>query len=176
MSRGVVEFSRPVAVGRLGKGSPRQQITADEAERAALARRLDLVSLARFTAVVELARQGDGTILLTADFAAEFEQTCVVTLEPVPGAVGETFALRYGPPEWESDAPEDDDGPAFEPLTGEVIDIGEAVAQELALALPPFPRAPGVSIETELGAEPGEAETEPGPFAALSRLANRAKR
>jgi hypothetical protein len=38
-------------------------------------------------------------------------------------------------------APSGDQDPAFEPLEGEAIDIGEAIAQEFSLALPPFPRA-----------------------------------
>jgi uncharacterized metal-binding protein YceD (DUF177 family) len=171
MSGPTVEFSRPVPAARVGKEPLRQEIAANEHERAALARRLDLVSLERFSASVELARQRDGTILLTAKFSAAFEQTCVVTLDPVAGVVSESFALRYGPPKWEADSPEPDDEPAFEPLTGDTIDIGEAVAQELALALPPFPRAAGVSVESELGPEPDEAEAEPSPFAVLGRLA-----
>jgi hypothetical protein len=34
-----------------------------------------------------------------------------------------------------------------EPFEGDAIDIGEAVAQQLALALDPYPRAPGASLE-----------------------------
>lgn len=169
MSGGAPEFSRPVPLARLGKEPLRQEIAASAEERSALARRLDLVSLDRLAAVVELARQGDGTILLTASLSAEFEQSCVVTLDPVAGRVAENFALRYGPPEREPETPGDEDEPAFEPLAGDRIDIGEAVAQEFALALPPFPRVPGTSIETELGAA-AEPPRDPGPFAGLSRL------
>lgn len=172
MSGGTPEFSRPVSLARLGREPLRQEIAANAEECAALARRLDLVSLDRLSAIVELARQGDGTILLTASFAADFVQSCVVTLDPVPGAVAETFALRYGPPEWEPETGGEDDEPAFEPLSGNAIDIGEAVAQELALALPPFPRVAGTSIETEFGAD-AEERREPGLFAGLARLVGR---
>ena len=78
--------------------------------------------------------------------------------------------MRYGPPEGEPETPGDEDEPAFEPLAGDRIDIGEAVAQELALALPPFPRVAGTSIETELGGD-AEPPRGPGPFAGLARLA-----
>jgi uncharacterized metal-binding protein YceD (DUF177 family) len=170
MSGAAPEFSRPVPLTRLGKVPLRQEIAANAEERAALTRRLDLVLLERLSASVELALQRDGTVLLTASFSAEFEQSCVVSLEPVAGAVAEYFTLRYGPPEWEPETAGDEDEPAFEPLSGTAIDIGEAVAQELALALPPFPRVPGTSVETEL--EGGaEAPRDPGPFAGLARLA-----
>ena len=43
---------------------------------------------------------------------------------------------------------------AFEPLVGEAIDIGEAVAQEFSLALPPFPRSPEIRVETETEPDP----------------------
>ena len=60
---------------------------------------------------------------------------------------------------------EGDEDPAFEPLTGEAIDIGEAVAQEFSLALPLFPRAPDALVK----ADPPEAPAD-GPFATLARL------
>lgn len=160
------EFARPVPLMRFGSEPYRQQIVASEGERDALAQRFGLVSLDRFTAEVELVREPAGTILLTATFEADFAQECTVTLDPVEGTVAERFQLRYGPPEAEETVPSGDDDPAFEPLTGEAIDIGEAVAQEFSLALPLFPRAPGAIIEV------GEAEgaEEERPFAALSKL------
>ncbi len=161
-----MEFSRPVPLARIGFERFRQEIAATEAECAALAKRFDLVVLDRLTAIVELEREPEDTILLRARFAATFSQSCVVTLDPVAGEVAEEFTLRYGMIEAEPDAVEDDsgEGPAFEPLTGDAIDVGEAVAQEFSLALPPFPRCEGAIIEAE--AEPAAD----GPFAALARL------
>ena len=123
------------------------------------------MSLDRLEADVELEREITGTILLTAAFAAEFVQECIVTLDPVAGSVSEGFQLRYGPAEAEADAPSGDD-PAFEPLSGEAIDIGEAVAQEFSLSLPPFPRAADAVVSTEAAEQASD-----GPFAALARLA-----
>src|SRR5262249_11895241 len=132
MSAGRTEFSRVVPLARLGAEPFRQEIVATEAERAVLARRFDLVSLERLNASVELARRAHDLILLTAAFEAEFQQSCVVTLDPVPGAVSERFSLLYGPPEVEEGAIGAEDDVAFEPLTGDAIDIGEAVAQEFS--------------------------------------------
>ena len=163
------EFSRLVPLIRIGPEPFRQDITASAAERNAVARRLDLVSLDRLDAAVELVRENGGTILLRAEFTAEFAQTCIVTLDPVPGSVRESFSLRYGPPEAEpEDAAAGDDEPAFELLTGDAIDIGEAVTQEFSLALPPFPRAEGAVVEDTPGSAPADR-----PFAGLARLARR---
>jgi uncharacterized metal-binding protein YceD (DUF177 family) len=118
---------------------------------------------------VELRRENAQVIVLEAAFAAEFEQCCSVTLEPVRGVIADRFALIYGPQE--NQGPEvtlSADEPAFEPLAGDVIDIGEAVAQELSLALPEFPRRADAGIGDLI-----EAEPEDGPFASLARLRKR---
>jgi uncharacterized metal-binding protein YceD (DUF177 family) len=168
MTAGRPEFSRPVPLTRLGPEPLRQEIAAGAEERTALARRFDLLALDRLSAAVELVRCGPGRVLLRAAFAAEFVQSCVVTLEPVAGTLAETFALLYGPPEAEAEALRiAGEEVAFEPLPAEAIDVGEAVAQEFSLSLPLFPRSPGARVET--AAAPEEA----GPFAALARLAGR---
>ena len=169
MSEVALEFSRLVPLVRLGGEPLRRRIAAEAAERDALARRFELVSLDRLVTDVELIRERGGTILLTAAFEADFVQECIVTLDPVPGRVAESFQLRYGPAEAEETVPSGDDGPAFEPLTSDAIDIGEAVAQEFSLALPPFPRSPDAVVEID---DPTDGP-EDGPFAALARLARR---
>ena len=160
------EFSRIVPLAQLGTEPFRQEIAATEAEREALARRFGLLALDRLAAEVELLRQARDTILLRAAFEAGFVQECVVTLEPVESAMAANFALRYGPSDAEpQDGMEDEE--AFELLVADFIDVGEAVAQEFSLALPLFPRSPGAVLETE------ETPADAGPFAALSRLADR---
>jgi uncharacterized metal-binding protein YceD (DUF177 family) len=157
------EFSRPVPLTRLASRPFRQEIAATEAECIALARRFALVSLDSLAATVDLVAERGGTFLLTAEFSASFAQECVISLEPVPGDVQASFALRYGPADSEPETNADED-PAFEPLTGGSIDVGEAVAQEFALSLPPFPRAPNAGID-EGPPEPGSE----GPFSVLAR-------
>jgi uncharacterized metal-binding protein YceD (DUF177 family) len=163
MSDPAVEFVRCVPLARLASEPFHQTIAANDSERAALARRFDLVSLDRLIADVELVREPTGTILLSATFEADFAQVCIVTLDRIAGSVAERFELRYGAPEAEVSAGVDD--PAFEPLQGEAIDIAEAVAQEFSLALPLFPRAPDAVVDT---ASPEASED--GPFAVLAWL------
>ncbi len=164
------EFSRPVPLARLGAEPFRQEIAASEAERAALALRFDLPAVDRLSAAVELVLLGNDMFRLRASFSAEFVQSCVITLDPVGGAVSEEFTLLYGPPEVEAEAGETvEDEIAFEPLAGNAIDVGEAVAQQFSLALPPFPRSPDAILDAET-----PAADEPGPLAAaLSRLVDR---
>jgi len=65
-----------------------------------------------------------------------------------------------------------------EPLAGGIVDIGEAVAQQFALALDPYPRKPQARLEDVLGPREG-VTIGPGergagrPFEALGRLARR---
>ncbi len=55
--------------------------------------------------------------------------------------------MVYGAAEPDKTVMVDLESDAAEPFDGDAIDIGEAVAQQLALALDPYPRAPGVSLE-----------------------------
>jgi hypothetical protein len=148
MTAPTVEFSRLVPLARLAAGPYRQAIAAEPEERQALAARFDLVALDRLAALVELRREPRGIVLLEATFEAGFVQSCVVTLEPVDGTIRAAFALRYGSPGSAEEAvvPAVEE-PAFEPLVGDAIDIGEAVAQELSLQLPLFPRLPEAALD-----------------------------
>jgi uncharacterized metal-binding protein YceD (DUF177 family) len=162
MSGPIPEFSRFVSLARVGAAPFEQEIAATREECAALAVRFGLLGIDRLTARVALERKPGDTILLSAEWEAAFTQECVVSLEPVPGSIGERFELRYGPPATEGE--DDAEAPAFEPLEGDAIDVGEAVAQEFSLALPLFPHLPDAVLEIE-----EEAEDE-GPFAVLERL------
>jgi uncharacterized metal-binding protein YceD (DUF177 family) len=166
MTRKTPEFSRVVLLNRLGSEPFRQRIEATVEERQKLSARFDLLALDRLIAEVEVRREGGEMILLEAEFEAEFEQCCAATLEPVRGAVADRFSLLYGPAEGqEREVALRHEEPAFEPLAGDAIDIGEAVAQELSLSLPDFPRDPEASIDEFIVSEAPE-----GAFAALSRL------
>ncbi len=80
--------------------------------------------------------------------------------------MSDAFSLAYGPAA--KDGPEIElghDAVTFEPINEDAIDIGEAVAQELSLALPEFPRDPDAVIDAAL--TEGSAA---GPFAALAPL------
>ena len=154
------EFSRPVDLARLGGGAMRFDIAADANERADLARRFGLVSLDRLEARVELSREAGATIRFRATLSADLVQSCVVTLDPVANRVDDEFSLLLGDPD--DPAALDPDAELIEPLEDGRVDLGEVVAQQLSLAMDPYPRAPGVA--------PADGEGRPSPFAALAKL------
>lgn len=138
------EFSRPVDVSRMGRLEHRMEIKANPEERAALAKRFDLVELPELTAVLVLKKRGDGVFELTGRWHARLAQRCVVTLEPVWAELGEEVRLFFGEEPAAAGADPLDDEGWPEPIENGVIDAGEAMAQLLGVALDPYPRAPGV--------------------------------
>ena len=62
---------------------------------------------------------------------------------------------------------------APEPAPGGWIDLGELAAEQLGLALDPYPRKPDAEVPAEWKAEPVEepvAAERPNPFAILEKL------
>lgn len=163
------EFSREIEVARVPVGGRPFAIAAEPSERVALARRLGLERLDRLRAEGTVARApGEPLLTLTGRLEAEVTQLCVVTLEPVPSRLEvelhRVFALGQGPQEEEIVVDPLREEP--EPLEGDVLDLGEIVAEELALALDPYPRAPGAGL-ADVGPDVAE-ENEPAvttPFA-----------
>jgi uncharacterized metal-binding protein YceD (DUF177 family) len=164
------EFSRPRRLDQIGGGDSTVSIAAEPGERAALAARFGLESIESLAADYALRR--DGTrVTATGRLVAAVVQRCVVTAAPVPAHVDEPFALRFVP-EGEADSgddielSEDDCDVIF--YTGGTIDMGEAAAESLALALDPFPRSPEAA---EALRDAGVlSEEEAGKFGALAGL------
>ncbi|OYW09619.1 MAG: hypothetical protein B7Z53_02585, partial [Rhodospirillales bacterium 12-71-4] len=110
----------------------------------------------------------------------EVVQECVVTLEPVPQAVLAPLDLLLLP-EGTPATDDNPDSPDEIETEGGMVDLGEVVAEQLALAMDPYPRAPDAAIPPDLvdpsaGALEPEADLadtppeRPNPFAALARL------
>ncbi|MGG5885509.1 YceD family protein [Falsiroseomonas sp. HC035] len=171
------EFSRP---HRLGAGEIRRvELRANTGECAALAARFAIPAVERLEARLTLAPETGGTTRLTGTLEADVVQDCVVTLDPVPQQVRARLDLRILPPG--TPATDDDpDSPDEVETTGNSVDLGEVVAEQLALALDPYPRAPDAAIPAELEGAPDEPEVDsssdepgadrPNPFAALARI------
>lgn len=176
-SRG--EFSRPLSVADIPVGGRVLELSADDGERIALAERFGLLRVGGLEATVRIQPLAQGRLRLRAEFRAQVEQSCVVTLEPVAGriegAIDCLFAPEAAP---EGQAPENavvdfdvDDPDPPEPITDGLIDPGEIVAQHFGLELDPFPRAPGARLEDVIGAS-GEGQGEPERDNPYQRLAD----
>ncbi|MHA6769157.1 YceD family protein [Sphingobium ummariense] len=165
------EFSRPVRLDQLARHADTVTIRADEAERAALAKRFNLTALDQLEADYAL-REEAGGIMARGRVRASLAQPCVATGVPVPETIDTDFVLRFVPEdmslaegeELELDA-EDCDTIGY---SGQTIDMGEAVAETVALAMTPYPRSPDADVYLKQAGVLSEEEA--SPFAALLSL------
>jgi len=170
------EFSRPVTLRRLPRRAALDiDERADETECARVAGLLDLLFLSKFRIRGTLSPSGDEGWRFDGTMGATVTQPCVVTLAPVKTRIDVTIARNYLPSTSESEALAEIevDPEALEevdPLP-EVLDIGLLAIEELALAIPAYPHAPGVEA-TALIMRTDEPDDEPPrkPFAALAAL------
>lgn len=168
------EFSRPERLDTIGAGERTVLIAADAAERAALARRFDLVAIDRLEATLTFARD-EGDVRVAGRVTGAVTQACSVTGDPLPATVDEPVRLRFADAVEEGEEVELSEVAADTmPIEGGAIDLGEAVAQTLALSLDPFPRGPGA--DAALARAGVLSEREAGPFGALAGLRNKLKR
>lgn len=160
-------------LGRNANSAP-QVIEADEAERAGLAAWLGIPAVTALKATVSLKREPSGCIAAAATFEASVDLVCGVSLETFPERVtGEATAIFSRDSDHESGKLEGDvelDLEAEEPRPwgSHGIDLGAWIAEELSLALPDFPRKPGIALEAQADA-PAAAESA-NPFAVLQGL------
>lgn len=170
-------FSQKVALAKLSTNAQPVRIEAGEAARAALAQRFGLQSIGRLVADLEVARAGKGA-RVTGRFQADVVQSCIISGEPLPASVADDINLRFEPDaatpgqevELEADALD------VLPIDEESIDLAEAVAQSLLLALDPYPRAPDEVLararkhllsEEEAAEAEARAKTQSNPFSKL---------
>lgn len=163
------ELSRIVKLDRL----PDQlTIDADEAERAALARRFGLPSIERLRAEIALTQAGDA-IGAAGRLEAAFHQRCAISDEPFANTLDEPLAIRFVPALASTSEDEEIEFDADEPdeieYDGASFDLGEAVAQSFGLALDPYATGPDAEhVRREAGL--ADEDTPSGPFAALAAL------
>ena len=172
------EMSRIVRAHEIGVARRTVVVAADATERAALAARFDLVALDALTATLTVHRDAAG-IRVAGPLHAAGAQACVVSAEPVAFAIDETIDLIFS----DAAVPSGDEVELSDadldilPLDGDALDLGEAVAQSLGLALDPYPRgadadraAAGLVISEAEAAAMAAADTaRASPFAALRR-------
>jgi uncharacterized metal-binding protein YceD (DUF177 family) len=153
-------------------------LTAGDAERSALAERLDVAEIEKVGAEIELAwvrdQMGRRLIAITGEVHASLTQICVVTLNPLPAELDCVIDLRMtdrpdvAEPDWEADH-DDDDPPEY--LPEGAIDLAEVIAQQLSLDINPFPRSPDLPYQdVSAGGDGDHADAPEKPFAGLAAL------
>ena len=114
-------------------------------------------------------------------------QACVLTLDPVNQELDDAFRVVFkkdladerDPESGEAVLSAHADSP--EPLSGNLLDVGEIVAEQLSLMADPYPRRPGAKLEDVLprprgGGRKGPAEQRRHPFAGLAALRDKPRR
>ncbi|MFC3173746.1 DUF177 domain-containing protein [Novosphingobium bradum] len=162
------EFSRIVELRQI-TGAP-LHLVANADERAALARRFALVRLDRLEATVSLVAEGL-VVAVAGRMAADWVQPCAISGEDLPQGGEEAISLRFVP-ERQHKPDEEIELSASEldeiEYAGTAFDLGEAVAQSLALAIDPFAAGPEAEQARQAAGIVGEGEA--GAFAALAGL------
>ena len=172
------EFVRMLGLDEIGAGVERR-IAANAEERAALAARFDLRALDRLKAVLT-ATPAPGGVRVAGRVEAEAVQACVISGEDVPARIDEPVDLLFlhdvgeGGEEIELHEVDCD----VLPIEGRSIDLGEAAAQSLGLALDPYPRAGAEALaaarrrllsEEEAAEREAAEKARANPFAVLKR-------
>ena len=158
-----VSFS--VNVVRLPQKGMPVTIEANEAQRAGLAAEHELVSVESWKAELLVSTWKRNGVKVSGRVDADITQECVVTLEPLHPHISEEISAiffpedsklaRHGfhaPGEVHLDV-EGADSP--ETFAGETIDVGALAEEFFALAIDPYPRKEGVSLDPV-----GETEAE----------------
>ncbi|WP_293882314.1 DUF177 domain-containing protein [Sphingomonas sp.] len=174
MSEPVPEFSRRVPLDRIGSAAIAETIEADAGERAALAVRFGWSGIEALSAEMVLLERAGG-VDVAGHLRASLTQFCVVTGDPVPAVVDQKFRVRFVDAAVLASGEEDEVELSESDLDvmahdGGALDLGEAVAQTLALSVDPFPRAKAAAARLKEAGVVAEDEVEKGPFAGLKGL------
>jgi uncharacterized metal-binding protein YceD (DUF177 family) len=163
------EFSRVIDIRQINDEPLVLEPT--EAERRRLAARFQLSGVNAMQATISLRREGD-KVEAKGHLEAAIVQACAISGEDFPVAISEPISLRFVPPGEAHDPDEEIEITADEcdeiEYEGTSFDLGEAVAQSLALAIDPFAEGPDAErarAEHKLGGDVAS-----GPFAALAAL------
>ena len=169
------EFSRLVRLDEVRKARLTINATASATERDALALRLEVAEISALEADVAVSRLSEGVYEAVGRFVAEITFIGEQADEALDFTVSETFeeifATEIG---WNHLKEKSLDGEVdAELLSGDQIDVGEIVAQNLSLALDPALLESGAleegAVTYSAGDDDGDS-TSDNPFAALANL------
>ena len=169
----VLDWVHPT--GEIGRRRFNETHEVGAEDRQELARMLDILSCDALRVSYTLEPLKKERFRLSGTIDARVTQACVVTLEPVPSTISETFSVELYPasePKKAEGEPEEQEvlsTPDIEPYEGSSIDVGTIVYELLSAALEPYPRKEGAEFEwvdPKIAADP----TAVSPFAALAKF------
>lgn len=153
------EFSYKFAVEDLEKEPLTLDFEANESQRDALAKRLNVSAVDALNAHIVLERTAGHVITVAGALKADITQECVVTLEPIKSHIEDSFdaffseqtdAVSFAKAKRDKivenqdpEAPFLDEKDDPERVVDGMIDLGEVVTQYLSLSIDPYPRKEG---------------------------------
>ena len=158
------EFSRPLQVDRVPKLGSTEKLSAEPAELQALAKRFKIPVLHSLSAEIRATPWRGGGMKLEGHITADMEQVSVISLEAFRETVSVPLARYFLSHGAVVDNQQEDDA---DPIDNGWIDLGEVVAETLALDLDPYPRKPGEAFPGHVEDDGAEAKA-PSPFAVLA--------
>ena len=163
MKHPVYEFSRPLLVDRVPNLGCHERLSADEKECAALAKRFGLPRIHSLGGLLKVVPWRGGGLKITGTLNAKVDQVSVISLETFTSdlefAVERYFlSPRAGQPSAEEDVDIIENGS---------VDLGEILAETMALELDPHPRQEG-EFFSDIEEHPDSAKV--SPFTSLSKL------
>ena len=185
------ELERIVDLERMGPSGAALEISTSDGERAALTKRFGFLGLPAFSARVTVDRRAGGQVVVEGRLRGKIVQACILSLDPVIQELDEAFRVVFRQGVEEERDPESGEAllsaqaDAPEPLPGNLLDVGEIVAEQLSLAADPYPRRPGVTLEDVMpksregvrrGGRPPKGEQRRHPFAGLAALRDKPRR
>ncbi len=182
------EIQRMIDLDRMGPSGAALDIVASDSERAALVKRFGFLGLPAFSARVTVDRQPGGQVVVEGRLRGKIVQACILTLDPVTQDLDETFRIVFKQDLTEDRDPESGEAligaqtDSPEPLSGNMLDVGEIVAEQLSLAADPYPRRPGAKLEDVMpkprpaAGRAGRGEQRRHPFAGLAALRDKPRR
>lgn len=138
-----LEFSRPLTVAKVPSRGSHEKISADPGECKALGKRFQIPAVHALSAHLEVHPWRGGGYRVIGTIKADIEQTSVVSLENFRTDLS-IPVTRYFLPR----VPETEDEADIDPLEHGEIDLGEIVAETVALDLDPYPRKEGEVFAT----------------------------
>jgi uncharacterized metal-binding protein YceD (DUF177 family) len=165
------EFSRIIDLRYISADPIRLEPT--ETERRRLAGRFSITAITTMQADLRLDREPEA-VTAKGRLTAEIVQACAISGEDFPVSIDEAVALRFVPDTGSAPVAPDEEIEITATDCDEIIysgpsfDLGEAIAQTLALAIDPFAEGPEADrARREYGLDGGSAS---GAFAALAAL------
>jgi uncharacterized protein len=156
------EFSRPLQVDRVAKLGSHERLIADEKECMALAARVGVLKIHSLGGFLKVSPWRGGGLKIMGNLHAEVDQVSVVSLEAFTTKMEYQVERFFLPPRESQSTSEED----VDVIENGIVDLGEILAETLALELDSYPRKPGEVFHDVLeSVEPEKVS----PFTKLKR-------